>query len=95
LPRPLASISSRILRIMNSASDSALFSTTLPTNPSQTMTSIEPSNRSRPSTLPAKLSPATLSSFNASRVSSEPLLSSSPIDIRPIRGEGVPITSWA
>ena len=48
-----------------------------------------------PSTLPTKLSPVVFSTLKTSRVRSVPFPSSSPIDIRPMRGDGVPITSWA
>ena len=83
------------MRSISSASASALFSTTLPTKPSQTMTSTVPLKTSRPSTLPMKLRPVVFSTLKTSRVRSLPFPSSSPIDIRPIRGDGVPITSWA
>ena len=64
-------------------------------NPSQTITSALPLNMSRPSTLPMKLRGASLRARNASRVTSFPLLSSSPMLIRPTRGVRTPSASRA
>src|SRR5208337_4532498 len=65
---------------------SLVLSATLPTNPSQTMTSAFPLKMSRPSTLPMKWMGRALSRGSASRVSSLPLDSSSPMESRPTRG---------
>ncbi len=88
-------ISSRSSCSTISESDSETFRMTLPVNPSVTITSTRPLKTSRPSTLPMKFKPVSFSVLNASLERSLPLVSSSPIDIRPIEGEGFPKTSCA
>ena len=58
----------------------------LPVNPSQTTTSATPLYTSRPSTLPMNRTGEAASKRCASRVSSFPLVASSPIERRPTRG---------
>src|SRR5208337_2853343 len=65
---------------------SEIFNATLPTKPSHTSTSALPLYRSRPSTLPTKFMGSSLINLYASRVSSLPLLSSSPMESSPTRG---------
>ena len=75
--------------IIDSARVSLAFRATLPVKPSMTMTSTLPVNRSCPSTLPMKLSVDSFSTSWTSLVSSFPLVSSSPMLMRPTRGLGV------
>ncbi len=63
-----------------------LSATTLPMNPSHTITSALPLKMSRPSALPMKLSPVSFRTRNVWRVSSLPFPSSSPIERSPTRG---------
>src|SRR5207302_7308128 len=81
LPVTVLGISSRRLRNRKSAVASAILIATLPRKPSATTTSALPSNTSLGSMLPTKLRPVPLCRRRAltSRVSSSPLLSSSPL----------------
>ena len=88
-------ISSRSSFSTISASDSETFRITFPVKPSVTTTSTLPEKTSRPSTLPMKCRPVSFNVWKASLLRSLPLDSSSPMDIRPIEGEGFPNTSWA
>ena len=80
-------ISSFTARPRKFAALSAVLRITLPVKPSVTITSHVPLNRSRPSTLPMKFRCfAPRSSGSVSCTSWLPLVSSSPMDIRPTRG---------
>ncbi len=73
-----------------SARPSLTFSAMLPVKPSHTITSAAPAYTSRASMLPVKLRPLDLSRRCASRVSPLPLVSSSPIERSPTRGDSTP-----
>src|SRR5439155_365235 len=80
---------------MASAALSTALSDTLPMKPSHTITSALALKMSRPSTLPMKFSGASLRMRNASRVTSFPLVPSSPMLSSPTRGCPTPSTSRA
>ncbi len=80
---------------MPSASASADLSTTLPTKPSQAMTSKFPFQMSRPSAFPSKWISRRRKAAAASLVTSVPLPSSSPTLSTPTRGREMPSTSSA
>ena len=90
MPENVLDNSSPRRRSTVSTSPSLVFSAMLPVKPSQTITSALPLYTSRASTLPMKCSDDALSSWCASRISSLPLLSSSPIDSSPMRGRSMP-----
>src|ERR671934_824982 len=85
-PRGVAVISSRKAASRFAIVPSSSFRTTLPVKPSVTTTSAAPRRMSRPSVLPAKLSPLAASSSCASSVSWFPFSASSPIESRRISG---------
>ena len=82
-------ISSLMRRMRVSARVSLALRATFPVNPSTTMTSTRPVKMSPPSTLPMKLSEEFFRTSWTSLVSWFPLVSSSPMLMRPTRGLGV------
>ena len=79
-------IAPRSAPMISSAIPSIVFTTTLPVNPSVTITSAPPSGTSRPSTLPMKFSPLASSNSNASCTTALPFDSSSPMFSSPTLG---------